>query len=396
MARLTRNGITAIPAYHQIGHHSENLIFEPELAGFHGAILSPVNYDPEKTQVQIKKAREQHSQGFDLILDPQLYAPRSDRGQLRKWRYFPADVDTIDLSTMPWWNKLNAGICAQAAEIKVDAACSPVILPKADQFTDAYFAQCIETGADFATKAKSAGVRPIQTAVVGLKELALEPRPMQVATIISRSATPELYLIFLADVPPRRELDASDQLEGAVKLIRELKRSQLKIIVGSCAADMVIWKSAGADSCTTGKFFNLRRFSRNRFEEPDDGGRNLPYFFEEALFAFLREADIKRLQARGVQSASTITNPFAQHIFKQFKEHPGTAWLAEAWRQYLYWFAECETRISKGESVDTLLKNAEELWLILNNPKTRLLFEEPTNDGAWIRPWRIATLSSDS
>jgi hypothetical protein len=380
-----------MPAYHQIGHDSENLIFEPELAAFGGCIVSPVNYGPDKTRAQVERARKDSKTNLDIILDPQLYVPRSNRGQLRTWNYFPADVDTVDLTSMKWWFKINESLSKQATGLSLDAVCSPVMLPKADHFTDAYYSQALEISADLCNKLANTKIRPIHTAVVSLKELALPSRPMEVASLLSSTEAQEIYLILQTDVPARRELEASDQLEGAVNLIKELKAAGLKILVGFCAADMIIWKAAGAHSCATGKFFNLRRFTPRRFEDPSDGGKNIAYFFEEALLAFLREADIKRLRTRNLLSKHTEANPFAQAIFDKFQTQPGKAWVGDGWRQFLYWFADCEARVSDTQTAEAILHPAEQLWTTLNTPPTKLLFEEPANDGAWVRPWRIAS-----
>lgn len=43
-----------MPAYHQMGHDSENLLWAPELGQYRGAILSPVNYDQAKVGAQIE------------------------------------------------------------------------------------------------------------------------------------------------------------------------------------------------------------------------------------------------------------------------------------------------------------------------------------------------------
>ena len=67
-----------MPAYHQMGHDSENLLWTEELSTFGGAILSPVNYGQSKIASQIEWAREQSS--FETVFDPQLYVPNSDRG----------------------------------------------------------------------------------------------------------------------------------------------------------------------------------------------------------------------------------------------------------------------------------------------------------------------------
>jgi hypothetical protein len=68
--------------YHQMGHHSENLLTEGSLTAFRGAILSPVNYTHAEVQDQIATCRT--LQDFRSIFDPQLYFPRTERGYLRQ------------------------------------------------------------------------------------------------------------------------------------------------------------------------------------------------------------------------------------------------------------------------------------------------------------------------
>jgi len=380
-----------VAAYHQIGHDSENLLFEPGLARFGGAILSPVNYEPLRASAQVARVSEELSANFDVVLDPQLYVPASDRDKLRKWPYFPKDVDTADLSSPAWWAEINGRLLGHANQLKPNGVCSPATLPNADAFTDAYYASLVEIGNDLVQQAAKSGLRVLQTAVVGLKELALESRPLEVASLLSNTKAKEIYLNFFSEVVPRRELAASDQLTGAARLIAEIKKAGLSVLVGCCSADMLIWKAVGADSCATGKFFNLRRFSRSRWGEAIDGGQNIAYFFEEALVAFVREADVRRIHDKGLMSEATAKNPYAAAILEKLAQSPGAPWVGDGWRQYLYWFAECEERISKGGSVDDLLSAAEQLWIRL--PEMRLLMDEARNDGAWVRPWRIAALA---
>jgi hypothetical protein len=382
-----------VAAYHQMGHNSENLLFDAELQLFGGAILSPVNCVPEQARVQISRMREELHPRFDLLLDPQLYVPVSDRDNLRQWPHFPSDVDTADLSSIAWWERQNSRLIAVAGELHVNGICSPAVLPNADTFTDAYYAHLVEIGSRLKEQSSvSSGPRVLQTAVVGLRELALKDRPLQIASMLSNTKADEIYLIFYSEAPPRRELVASDQLTGAASLVAELKRARLNIIVGFCAADMIIWKAAGADSCATGKYFNLRRFARSRFEEPIDGGQQIAYFFEEGLLGFLREADVRRVRQQGLLSQATLRNPFAQRILNKLDNQPGTAWVGDGWREFMFWFADCENRISNGAEVDELTAAAEALWLDLSD--RRILMDEPRNDGGWVRPWRIAACES--
>jgi hypothetical protein len=180
-------------------------------------------------------------------------------------------------------------------------------------------------------------------------------------------------------------------MAGALTLIRELQGAGISITLGYCSTDVILHKAAGADICATGKFFNLRRFTGSRFEEPAQRGRQLPYFCEESLTAFLREPDISRLiRAKYPWSDSTKRNPFADAILEGIAKGSGEAWLALGWKQFMWWFADVESRIATGEDADDILRRSERAWLDLDDLRPRVLMTEPRNTGAWVRPWRQA------
>ncbi|MFZ6711597.1 hypothetical protein [Undibacterium sp. TC9W] len=110
------------------------------------------------------------------------------------------------------------------------------------------------------------------TAIVSLSDLVVTDRPLQIASILSRAITDSIYLVFVSDTEPRRELSDIEELKGAMKLIRALSDAGMQVIIGFCAADLILWKFAGAVNFATGKFFNLRRFTATRFDEPKGGG----------------------------------------------------------------------------------------------------------------------------
>lgn len=371
-------------AYQQMGHHSANLVEEPLLNGYQGAILSPVNY----TEAEISEQVDRFGDDADMIFDPQLYFPQTERGQLRTWRYFPSDVDTADMSSDIWWERIVDELLSTCSEIKPNAICSPATVPRA--YRNEYYAQVVQVGSFLTRRLEGADVRPVQTAIVSFADLSTPGRALEVSSILSRSTASTVYLVFVGDTQPRRELSDPEKLKGAMQLISSLENAGLEVIVGFTSSEMVLWKAAGASSCATGKFFNLRRFTSSRFDEPSQGGGQLPYWFEESLLAFLRESDLLRLQNTGYIEPANISNPFGSRILERVNTSGG-AWLGEGWRQFMYAFADLEARISSDSvNVADLLERAEHTWLELDDHA--ILMEEARNDGTWLRPWRRALL----
>jgi len=369
----------------QVGHDSKNLLPVPELSGFTGVVLNPVNYAPDGMMEITTGLRGREN--FTVYFDPQLYNPQSERGRLREWGYFPDDVDTADQSNDQWWAELCGALVQNCEEVGANIICSPVVSPNA--FTDDYYLRMVEVHEILAGMARRTGTTA-QTAFVSLSDLSTPSRALAIATIISKTSSPVVYLILSGDQDPRRELDRVDELKGSMRLIRALEGAGLRVLVAFSSSDVLLWKMAGASDCATGKFFNLRRYTRGRFEEPSQGGGQLPYWIEEALIAFLRESDLRRLlQVGGVLSQASLENPFGQQIIRLLTDSPGSAWLGLSWRQYLYWFIDVERRVSSGElDVAGLLRTVERTWRQLDDAD--VLMEELRNDGTWIRAWRRA------
>lgn len=374
-----------MPAYHQMGNDSTNLVFQEELGRYRGAVLSPVNEDPESMAALVGRARRELP-ALDLVFDPQLYFPQSKRGQLRSWGHFPQDVDTADLSSTAWWTAVATSISSVAATLGTDAVCSPAVVPRV--FSNDYYLQMIRVGDDLRGRVRQ---RVLQTVLVGLDDLTTSTRAHEIASIISKSGGTEVFLVIVSDVEPRRELNDVEGVKGAMRLIRLLEAGGLSVLVGFCSSDVALWKAAGATSCATGKFFNLRRFTPSRFEEPSKGGGQLPYWFEESVFAYLRESDVVRVQKAGRFSDATSRSPFTATILRQMVEP--RPWVGQGWRQYMWWFADFEARADR-DLVRATLRAADEVWKAFE--QADLLMEERANDGAWVRQWRRAVAEFDA
>lgn len=380
-----------MPAYLQMGHDSENLVGVPGLEGFIGLVLSPVNRSERELKDHVRKFREKGQ--FDVVLDPQLYCPSSERGQLPSHRYFPQDFDTADRTSESWWRARAKQLVVEATELGVDVVCSPAVLPK--KYDGDYYAVSAGTFSVLEAEAKICGIRAAMTVCVALKDLATPSDALRIASIVSGRRPSLTYLVVEADVEPRREIADAANLLSVMILISALEKSGCQTLVSHCSSDMVLMKAAGASHCASGKFFNLRRFSRSRFDEQQEGGGGqLPYWFEHNLLAFLREADLARLRRDGFEDfigGGDSNNLFTGQILEKFANEPGKPWVALSWRQYLAWFVATEKRLSSSDAptlASSWLREAEDRWLALEDKD--VLLEESRNNGKWIRPWRQA------
>jgi len=378
-------------SYLQMGHHTENLVGEEDLGLFSGIILSPLNRKSEELFEDVKIFRKKRN--YDIIFDTQLYFPRGRRQNLQDKPYFPSDIDTADMSSPAWWSKIISKLSSFVAKLGVDGVASPVVSPRS--WSNEYFSICADVSGKLAKALERYDIRVLATAMVDVNRLVAENAIYEIASILSSAdGISGYYVVLCSEVDPRREFSDNEVLVGVMMLIRELQNTGLPVLMSHCSSDMILFKAAGAAHCSSGKFFNLRRFTKGRYEEPAGGGGQLPYWFEHSLLAFLREADLFRLKNEGQEDLIGnlwSDNYWAKEIWKHFERNPGQPWLGLSWRQYLGWFSKAEKALS-GKDAQALskewLKNAERNWTKLDDED--ILFDETRNNGAWIRPWRQA------
>ena len=244
-----------------MGHDSENLVGVEGLEGFAGLVLSPVNRSERDLMEHVREFREKGQ--FDIVLDPQLYCPQSERGQLLNHRYFPQDLDTADLTSENWWRQLLNKLVAEADELGVDAVCSPVILPR--RYDPDYYAICADTFSMLEAEAKDRRMRAAMSVCVALKELATPNDALRIASIVSGRRPSLAYIVVEAEVEPRREIEDAASLLSLMVLIASLEKAGCHTRVSHCSSDMVLMKAAGAAHCASGKFFTGERYVHAAF-----------------------------------------------------------------------------------------------------------------------------------
>lgn len=370
-------------AYLQQGHGSWGLLEEPEIGAYSGLILSPVNDGPEAVRsglARIKDIRE----SLEVILDPQLYNPSVDKGKLGEWSYYSADFETSDHSDLDWWFARGKEVVDDACAVGADAVCSPALFPRS--FDDAYYRFTVDVADASAAYATSKGVDTLVTAIICLRDLANPARAQQIASILTSTDCERVYLTFLAEgIEPRQPLNDDAALATAVHLVRLLSE-HLRVHVAFCAHDLVMWKFAGAADASSGKFFNLRRFTPGRWKDEEGGGRQVSYWNEEALGSLLRDQEVLRLvREKWYEGATFQDNPHSRRILEILMSGTGEPWQKLSWLQYLRWFANTDSALGHPRLAEEMLARWDANWGLIH--EKRILFTDRFNDGRYVRTW---------
>ncbi|MGO1072012.1 hypothetical protein [Lysobacter sp. CA199] len=122
--------------YLQLGHESWSLLDEVDENSYKGVVLSPVNDGPAYVNERLSRLKNKRNL-YEVILDPQLYNPASQKGKLNEWSFYPSDFETADRSASRWWIQRATEVSHQAATMKADAICSPAFLDK--KYSNEYY-----------------------------------------------------------------------------------------------------------------------------------------------------------------------------------------------------------------------------------------------------------------
>ena len=370
-------------AYLQQGHGSWGLAEGEDIGSYAGVVLSPVNDGPEAVRSGLARLGDKR-QELEVILDPQLYNPSVDKGKLAEWGYYSADFETGDHSDPAWWITRGREIVEDAAALGVDAVCSPALFPR--EFTDAYYRLIVDVADATSEYAAERGLDTLVTAIIRLKDLANPARALQIASILSGSRCERIYLTFLAEeVEAREPLKDGPALPTAVHLVRLLSQ-EMRVHVAFCAHDLVMWKFAGAMDISSGKFFNLRRFTPGRWNDEEGGGRQVSYWNEGSLATLLRDQDVIRLDRElWFEGRSFANNPSSQRILDILRSGSGEPWRKHSWHQYLRWVYNAEQLYSKPGEPEKALERWDEQWGRIE--AKRIKFTDRFNDGQHVRVW---------
>lgn len=370
-------------AYLQMGHDSWNLIDDADVGKYAGIVLSPVNDGPTSVRDRLTRIGAARAD-MEVILDPQLYNPAANRGLLSEWSYYPVDFETADHSDPRWWASRGREVVADAANLGLQAVCTPAFLSR--RYDDDYYRFIVDIGNEVRVEASRAGLDTLLTVIIPIRDLANPVRAYEIASIVSSSDCDRVYLTFLVeDIAQREPILDTAGLATAVHLLRLLSL-QLRIHVAFCSHDLVMWKFSGATDVSTGKFMNLRRFSPSRWQEDDTVGRINSYWNEGSLLTLLRDQDVLRLdRAKWYDGEMFADNPAAARIINTLRTGAGEAWLKHSWRQYLRWVSTVEEQWRDPNEAELSLQSSDRKWGELARDRIQLL--DRFNEGVHVRAW---------
>ena len=81
-------------------------------------------------------------------------------------------------------------------------------------YSDSYYTLNRDVAGDLQSKLAEAGIGVLQTVLVRLEDLSDESRIGEIASIASGGECERIFLAFLSDVEPRRELKETEDLKG--------------------------------------------------------------------------------------------------------------------------------------------------------------------------------------
>lgn len=336
-------------SYLQLGWASDNLLEESSALGFSGAIISPVDLEQSKVESRIKACS---SLGLDFVLDPQLFIPADPVRSLSEWSFWPDVFKTQDSSDIKSWHQLADQVLECADSIGCNTIASPAILPKV--FDDEYYSFFASVDKHARDSAPD-GISVLQTVIVEADRLVDESNVYKIASLVSAHRADGYYLIFLDPQQPRPASSDVESLVNQAKLIRALRSTGARVVVGHTFVDAILFGAAGASACATGKYLNVRNFEIKRFKPPRSGGGQKTYWFEESVLNLVAVEDMTSLAADGLLSEHTLYNRYIDEVRTCITQN--RPWLRLSWLQYLNWFSirACSVTPNNGLADDLLL-----------------------------------------
>ena len=270
--------------YHQTGHNSIWNVgsFTEDGAGS-GIIFSPVNDHADKISsisTEIKKVS---------FFDPQLYLPKSLKGKLASFDYFPSSFSKN--FTTSDFDKEKQEIAKRCIDFQLTNQFKYIVIPSRyyevlpSNFYEQFEDHLIEPFLSYYQSSKQK-TEILLTLIVKQEQLMNdEHRDELLNWITGIHQIDGVYLIFENNFLSKQIKDTA-YLYNALVFIHAIHANELSVHIGYTGIEGLLYSIANPDSISMGSYDNLRQFNIKRFDDKSEGplrGPN-PRLYSRLLF----------------------------------------------------------------------------------------------------------------
>lgn len=373
--------------YHQCGHYMRWNIdsFQSDQVG-DGLIISPLNCKAERVEalpVGIRRCS---------IFDPQFYLPKSQKGKLATYPFFPATrcegLATSDLE------KIMEHCAEECVRFQVDSDFEYVVIPTRylDALPSNYLQQLDEQIVNpFLEAVRAVGSdKPVLLTVIAkaIQVTDSDQRDALLNWITGKDDIDGVYLI-LENARLTKQIKDADFLAGALKIIHALKLNDLRVVVGYNSTEGILYSIAGPDAVAMGCFENLRAFSSRRFDTTRIHSRSpQPRLYSPKLLQWIEYAYIEALRER----YSGWESLFGESPYTSLMFRPDFAWNSrrpELYRHYFFVFSDqvrtlADPLSERQRQVEAMVDEALGFFDTIQQAG---IYPDEDSDGSHLPPW---------
>lgn len=220
---------------------------------------------------QIEKfSREVVGLGGSSLVDPQLYAPRSDHQKLTSHAYWPQQYST---ASAHWKTVLKS-----LWDLNQRAETSQFILPSL--FCDRVNRLYLDMQEDIVSKAREYPGKKLATLCLSAEALRFQD---QIGQLLSQTETWDVNGFYVIAEHPGGDYLVEDPLwlSNLMVLCSGLKIQSKAVILGYSNHQMLCMACAGIDALASGTWMNVRSFTLDKFFSPDldDNKRKKTWYY---------------------------------------------------------------------------------------------------------------------
>ncbi len=281
--------------YQQAGHNTNWNIesINRDRAG-DGIIFSPVHYKQDK-MVNVDLSIKRTS-----LFDPQFYIPDSQKAKLHSYDFFPEKI-TEGFSTSNYETIVHES-AEKCLNFQIENEYESIIIPSR------YYSDLIT---DYIDKQKSFTVEPFLNEI---NNLAIDKEIFVTLPITTKMAQdknyrtellnwitsyPEINGVYLLNETNQssKQIRSFEVLNSYFDFVTDLQGANLKVILGYCNTEALLYSMLMPYAVTVGAYENTRNFSVDKFLEDDSDKRGpAPRIYMPNLLNWIRFDTVKEIK----------------------------------------------------------------------------------------------------